>query len=178
MAELGIGILIVPQKPWESAVTELDAYREVYREVNGTEAPPPICAAWVFCDPDPGRAAELGRHYIGEYYETVLRHYELASGHLATTKGYEYYGKMTEALTTHGTEVGVEFFRNLQVYGTPEQCLEKMLGIRSMVGNDSFVAVCSYAGMPYEEGERNLRLFASDIMPELGLNLSGFESEE
>jgi alkanesulfonate monooxygenase SsuD/methylene tetrahydromethanopterin reductase-like flavin-dependent oxidoreductase (luciferase family) len=167
MAELGVGILIVPQKPWESAVNELDEYRTIYRDVNGVDAPSPICAAWVFCDRDAGRAAELGRRYIGGYYESVLRHYELASGHLATTSGYEYYGKMSQVLTTHGPEAGVEFFSNLQVYGTPEQCLEKMLDIRSMVGNDSFVAVCSYAGMPYGEAERNLRLFSEAVMPEL-----------
>ena len=42
MAELGVGILIIPQKPWPEVARELDAYRTVYREVNRAEAPPPI----------------------------------------------------------------------------------------------------------------------------------------
>jgi hypothetical protein len=29
------------------------------------------------------------------------------------------------------------------------------------------VGVFSYAGMPYDEGERNMRLFARTVMPEL-----------
>ncbi len=35
MAELGVGILIIPQKPWKEMIQELDNYRAVYREVNG-----------------------------------------------------------------------------------------------------------------------------------------------
>jgi alkanesulfonate monooxygenase SsuD/methylene tetrahydromethanopterin reductase-like flavin-dependent oxidoreductase (luciferase family) len=50
MAELGVGILIIPQKPWHEVAKELDAYRAIYREVNRTEAPPPISAGWTFCD--------------------------------------------------------------------------------------------------------------------------------
>jgi alkanesulfonate monooxygenase SsuD/methylene tetrahydromethanopterin reductase-like flavin-dependent oxidoreductase (luciferase family) len=61
MAELGVGLLIIPQKPWEDALADLEAYRAIYREVNGAEAPPPIVAGWVFCDRDPARARELGQ---------------------------------------------------------------------------------------------------------------------
>src|SRR5882724_1079548 len=75
MAELGVGILIIPQKPWDSMMAELDTYKEIYREVNGSDAPPTITAGWVFCDEDADRAQELGRKYVGGYYETVLRHY-------------------------------------------------------------------------------------------------------
>src|SRR6267142_1634427 len=31
MARLGVGILIIPQKPWKEVARELEAYREVYR---------------------------------------------------------------------------------------------------------------------------------------------------
>ena len=39
MAELGIGILIIPQKPWDAVAKELHKYRAVFRDVNGKEAP-------------------------------------------------------------------------------------------------------------------------------------------
>ncbi len=61
MAELGVGILIIPQKPWKEVAKELDAYRTIYREVNGTDAPPPISAGWTFCDDDADRAQEQAR---------------------------------------------------------------------------------------------------------------------
>jgi alkanesulfonate monooxygenase SsuD/methylene tetrahydromethanopterin reductase-like flavin-dependent oxidoreductase (luciferase family) len=167
MAELGVGMLIIPQKPWGEVAKELDAYRTVYRNVNRQEAPPPICAGWTFCDPNPERAREMARKYIGGYFESVLAHYEFGGNHLKTMKGYEYYGKFSEKIATYGADGVIDFFVDLQVSGTPEQCYDKILDIRRRVGNDHFVGVFSYAGMPYDEAERNMRLFAAEVMPAL-----------
>src|ERR1043166_9061216 len=57
MAELGVGILIIPQKPWEQVTAELADYRRIYRDVRGSEAPPPIVAGGTFCDPRARRGA-------------------------------------------------------------------------------------------------------------------------
>ncbi len=167
MAELGVGILIIPQKPWKEVAKELDAYRTIYREVNHAEAPRPIASGWTFCDEDAERAYEMARRYIGGYFQTVLDHYNFGGDHLGRTKGYEYYGKMAEKIQVYGAESVSDFFMNLQVWGTPEQCHERILEIRERVGNDAFVGVFSYAGMPYQEAERSMRLFASEVMPAL-----------
>src|SRR5207253_1754746 len=145
----------------------LDAYRTTYRDINRTEAPPPVCAGWTFCDENPARAHEMARRYIGGYYQTVLDHYNFQGDHLAKTKGYEYYGKMAEKIAQYGTDKVIEYFMNLQVWGTPEQCYEKILDVRGRVGNDTFVGVFSYAGMDYGEAERHMRLFARTVMPQL-----------
>ena len=42
MAQLGVGIMVIAQKPWEVAEAELVEYRRRYRELNGFEAPKPI----------------------------------------------------------------------------------------------------------------------------------------
>jgi alkanesulfonate monooxygenase SsuD/methylene tetrahydromethanopterin reductase-like flavin-dependent oxidoreductase (luciferase family) len=167
MAKLGVGILIIPQKPWEAVAAELEDYRTTYRKVNRAEPPPTVCAGWVFCDPSPERAREMAVKYIGGYWQSVLRHYELRGDHLAKTKGYEYYGAMQDMVTRHGGDGVTDFFLNLQIWGTPEQCYERILDVRGRVGNDTFVGAFSYAGMPYEESERNLRLFAREVMPAL-----------
>jgi alkanesulfonate monooxygenase SsuD/methylene tetrahydromethanopterin reductase-like flavin-dependent oxidoreductase (luciferase family) len=167
MAELGVGILIIPQKPWKEVARELEAYREVYRQVNRVDAPPPISAGWTFCDPSGARAEEMARRYIGGYYQTVLDHYQFQGDHLAHTKGYEYYGKMAEKIHQYGTDTVIDYFMNLQVWGTPEQCYEKIVDIHARTGNSHYVGVFGYAGMPHDEAERNLRLFARDVMPEL-----------
>jgi alkanesulfonate monooxygenase SsuD/methylene tetrahydromethanopterin reductase-like flavin-dependent oxidoreductase (luciferase family) len=167
MAELGVGILIIPQKPWKEVAKELEAYRAIFREVNRAEAPPPVSAGWVFCDESADRAEAMARRYIGGYYQTVLDHYQFASDHLARTKGYEYYGKMAEKIATYGTGTVIDYFMNLQVWGTPEQCYERILDIHARTGNSHFVGVFSYAGMPWEDAERNMRLFARAVMPEL-----------
>jgi alkanesulfonate monooxygenase SsuD/methylene tetrahydromethanopterin reductase-like flavin-dependent oxidoreductase (luciferase family) len=167
MAELGVGILIIPQKPWKEVARELDAYRTIYREVNGSVPPAPIAAGWVFCHRDPGRAREGARRWIGGYFESVLDHYQFAGDHLARTRGYEYYGRFAEKIQTYGTDSVIDFFVDLQVWGTPEECTAKILGIRERIGNEAFVGVFSYAGMPAGEAERNLRLFAAEVMPAL-----------
>lgn len=167
MARLGVGILIIPQKPWDTVAAELDEYRTIYREVNRAEPPPTIAAGWTFCDEDEGRAREMAQRYITGYWETVIRHYEFKADHFGKTKGYEYYGKMSEMVGKHGAEGVMDFFLSLQVWGTPQQCIDKILDIRSRVGCETFIGVFSYAGMPYEDAERNLRLFAREVMPTL-----------
>ena len=168
VAELGLGILIIPQKPWETVAAELQQYRGFYREANGAEAPPPVAAGWVFCDEDAGRAEEQARRWIGRYWRTVAKHYELVGDHLKGQRGYESYARMQEIASSEGgVDAMVEFFMGLQVWGTPEQCFEKALDIHKRVNNDHFVGVFSYSGMPHEEAARNMRLFASAVMPEL-----------
>ena len=168
MAELGIGLLIIPQKPWETVAEELDAYRTVYREVNRAEAPAPIVSAWTFCDEDEKRAREMAVRYIGGYWHSVVEHYELIGDHLSHTKGYESYGRMQEIATSQGgADAMVEFFLGLQVWGTPDQCYEKILAIRERTGAGAFNGVFSYAGMPLPDAERSMRLFASKVMPRL-----------
>jgi alkanesulfonate monooxygenase SsuD/methylene tetrahydromethanopterin reductase-like flavin-dependent oxidoreductase (luciferase family) len=97
----------------------------------------------------------------------VLDHYPFHGDHLAQTKGYEYYGKMAEKIHQYGTDTVIDYFINLQVWGTPEQCYEKIRDIHARTGNSHYVGVFSYAGMPYEEAERNMRAFAKDVMPQL-----------
>ena len=168
MARLGVGVLVIPQKPWPTVVNELADYRSTYREVNGSEAPPPIVAGWVYIDEDAERAAEDAKRYIGRYYRTVIDHYELTDSHLQSTKGYEMYGVLQGKMREPGgPERLSEFFVGLHPWGTPEQVQAKILEIQQLTGAEGFVALFSYGDMPYELAERNMRLFAKTVMPEL-----------
>jgi alkanesulfonate monooxygenase SsuD/methylene tetrahydromethanopterin reductase-like flavin-dependent oxidoreductase (luciferase family) len=168
MAKLGIGVLIISQKPWEIVLGELNDYRTAYRDSNGVDAPPPVVAAWVFCDDDAARAEELARKYIGGYWRSVVRHYELIGDYLIKLKGYEAYKVMQEKASAEGgVEQMTDFFLGLQVWGTPEQCYEKIAMTQKRTGAEAFTGVFSYAGMPYDIAEHNMRLFASEVMPEL-----------
>ncbi len=173
MAKLGIGILIIPQKPWEMVVSELNDYRQVFREVNGVEAPPPLVGGWVLCDENADRAEERAREYICGYFQSVIRHYELIGDHLTKMRGYESYKGMQERMSMPGgRDEMIDFFLGLQVYGTPEQCYEKVVDTIKRTGGEAFLGIFSYAGMPYEMAEENLRLFASRVMPELKKHVS------
>ncbi len=168
MAKLGLGILIIPQKPWEMVVKELGDYRAVFSAVNGIDAPPPIVAGWTLCDTNAERAEEHARRYMGAYYHSVIRHYELVGDHLTKMRGYEAYKAIQERISqAGGADEAVEFFLGLQVWGTPEQCHQKIVDTIERTGGEVFSGVFSYGGMPYEIAEESLRLFASEVMPAL-----------
>jgi alkanesulfonate monooxygenase SsuD/methylene tetrahydromethanopterin reductase-like flavin-dependent oxidoreductase (luciferase family) len=167
MAKLGVGILVIPQKPWAAVEADLETYRIVYKEVNGTEPIPTILASQVFCHEDAGRAEELARKYIGEYYVSVMRHYELLGDHLSNTKGYEFYAANKEALEKRDVRKNMDYYVNLQVWGTPDQCVEKILDARRRINCDAFVGNFRYVDISAAEGEQSMRLFASEVLPKL-----------
>jgi alkanesulfonate monooxygenase SsuD/methylene tetrahydromethanopterin reductase-like flavin-dependent oxidoreductase (luciferase family) len=167
MAGVGAGILINPQKDWTEVAEDMRAYRKQFRDLRGREAPPPLVTGWVCCHEDGERAREMAQEYIGGYYHSVMAHYELAGAHFESTQGYEYYRRLAKFIGDHGSERVVDSFIELQIWGTPDECLERIAAIQRKVGNDGFNAVCSFAGMTKEEGERNMRLFASEVMPRL-----------
>ncbi len=167
LAQLGLGILIIPQKPWSEVENELKAYRGIFQEVNGTPAPPPIVVGFTFCHEDEDRAKEMASEYVGNYWDSIMDHYEFRSDHLKETKGYEYYGKFTEKIEQYGTQDVKEFFLDLQVWGTPDQCYDKIMSTRGRVGSDSFLAAFSFGAMPYDEVEKSMRLFAKEVLPRL-----------
>ncbi|HUO88646.1 MAG TPA: LLM class flavin-dependent oxidoreductase [Rhizomicrobium sp.] len=167
MAKLGIGLLIIPQKPWDAVFSEMANYRAIYRQVNKADAPAPILAGWVFCDKDAKKAEAMAREYIGGYWQTVLKHYELAGDHLTKTKGYESYGAMQQMVRSGGADAMIDFFLGLQIWGTPDQCTERVIDFTDKLGAETFTGVFSYAGMPYDIAEKSLRLFASDVLPRL-----------
>ena len=167
MAQLGVGVLVIPQKPWAMVEDDFATYRAVYQDVNGVDAPPPLCGGFLFVDENADRAEELAHRYIGGYYGTVMKHYELASSPHKGVKGYEFYTNVSRYIDRHGTESAANDFVGLAPWGTPDQVLEKLSFIRNTIGAAGFMPAFSYAGMPYEEAERNIRLFAKEVLPEL-----------
>ena len=168
MAKMGVGILIVPQKPWKHVRAELATYRATFREATGAEAPPPYVAGWTFVDSSADRAETMARRWIGGYWDSVIEHYEFDQDHLKNTPGYEFHGQMYDLLNAPGgMEKMTDFFVDLQVWGTPDQVKEKILYLQDNTYMDGYMGVFSYAGMPPAEAERNARLFAAEVLPDL-----------
>ena len=167
MARLGVGLLIIPQKPWDVVRQDFESYRQVYQEANGTPPPPPLCVGFCFVDEDAARAEAMASKYIGGYYHTAMRHYEMTAAHFGTQQGYEFYRKVNQYIGRHGQEGAAQDFARLMPWGTPNQVLEKLATIRDMIHMNGLICHFSYAGMPYEEAERNMRCFVKHVLPEL-----------
>lgn len=167
MATLGIGVLVIPQKPWAVVQKDLADYNRVYREVNGVDGPPPFSGGSFFCDRSADRAEEMARKWIGANYESVMRHYEFASAPHEGVKGYEFYTGITKYISRNGVQGAIDDFVNLMPWGTPEQVLEKAENMRTMIGMNALMPGFSYGGMPFEDAEASMRLFAQECLPEL-----------
>ncbi len=167
MAKLGVGLLVIPQKPWSMVKQDFEVYHQVYRETNGCEAPPPLCGGFFFVDRDAARAEELAYRYIGDYYRTVMKHYEMTDASFGTARGYEFYRNVGGHIEKRGLDGAAADFAALMPWGTPEQVLEKLAFIHETIGMAGLMCHFSYSGMPWQEAERNLRCFASDVLPEL-----------
>jgi alkanesulfonate monooxygenase SsuD/methylene tetrahydromethanopterin reductase-like flavin-dependent oxidoreductase (luciferase family) len=166
MANLGLGVLIVPQRDWDTTASELERYNTIYRSL-GKEPIPPVSLGWIYIDNTEEKAMAGARKYMGAYWQSADLHYEISKGAHQGVKGYEFYSQMGQAAQQAGNDAVTENFVNFQVAGTPEMCLEKINFIKSKVNNDHFVALFKYGGMPIELAERNMRLFADTVMPEL-----------
>jgi alkanesulfonate monooxygenase SsuD/methylene tetrahydromethanopterin reductase-like flavin-dependent oxidoreductase (luciferase family) len=167
MAKLGVGVLIIPQKPWEMVKQEFEIYTRVWRETNATEPPRPLALAFVFVDEDKDRAHELGTRYIGAYNKSVLKHYEMLSEKFGTHRSYEYYGNVSKFLRNQSLEDLNRGFVNLMPFGTPDEVLAKYTMMREATDLAGTMVVLGYGGMPYDEMERNIRCFTKHVLPEL-----------
>ena len=167
MAKLGVGLLVVPQKPWDQVEKEVADYNKVYEALHGTTPPAPIIAGWTMCHPDRDTAYALAKQWIGGYWQTVLDHYRFHEDHLKGQKGYEYYGQFASKIQKGGVDMATEYFMSLQVWGTPEMCYDTIVKNAERIGAEGYIGIFSYAGMPIAEAERSMRLFAKEVMPRL-----------
>jgi alkanesulfonate monooxygenase SsuD/methylene tetrahydromethanopterin reductase-like flavin-dependent oxidoreductase (luciferase family) len=166
MAKLGVGLLVIPQKPWDTVKKDFENYHRTWREVNGSAPiPKPLCGAFMFVDEDRSRAHELGMKYVSDYYFTAMKHYEMTSKQFGSHKGYEFYGGLNKYIAKHGMDGAARDFANLMPWGTPDEVIEKLAFIRDEIDANGFMIGASYAGMPYAEAERSLRLFSQKVLP-------------
>ncbi len=168
MAKLGVGLLVIPQKPWKSVRQDFETYHRVWRKVNGASTiPKPLCGVFMFVDEDRERARELGMKYISDYYGTAMRHYEMTSEGFGKHQSYEFYGNLGKYIAKRGMDGAARDFANLMPWGTPDEVIEKLTFIRDTIDCNGFMIGASYAGMPHTEAERNLKCFVERVLPEV-----------
>jgi alkanesulfonate monooxygenase SsuD/methylene tetrahydromethanopterin reductase-like flavin-dependent oxidoreductase (luciferase family) len=170
MARLGFGVLMVMQNEWPTAAAEIDRYRDIARSVGYTPRPP-IILTNISVAESRDEAQERALQYLSRKWDSIDNHYHFSDGHLATVKGYEFYGKMAKTYAKMKDDSfrqkATEFYVKIQVVGTPEDCLEQLAELHRLTGMDHLVTEFGYGAMPHEESEINMRLFADRVMPVL-----------
>src|SRR5438093_9718686 len=170
MAKLGFGMLVVMQNEWPKAAEDIERYRQIASGV-GHAPRPPISLTNVSCAESRDEARARGVKYLSRKWDSIDRHYRFADGHLATVKGYEFYGKMAKTYAKMKDEgfrqKATDFYVSIQIVGTPDECLQQVRELHRLTGLDHLITEFAFGGMPHEESEVNMRLFADRVMPVL-----------
>jgi alkanesulfonate monooxygenase SsuD/methylene tetrahydromethanopterin reductase-like flavin-dependent oxidoreductase (luciferase family) len=164
-AELGARMVLFSQRPWPDQAASVADYRERFVAAHGREPGPPVVCDFVYCDADAGRAEEMAHRYIAGYLTSVMEHYELESEHFKHAKGYESYGSAVDLLRAIGLDKLCEMYLGVNVWGTPQQILERLHARREVVGDHDLTCCFRFAGMPLDDVEASMRLFAAEVLP-------------
>jgi alkanesulfonate monooxygenase SsuD/methylene tetrahydromethanopterin reductase-like flavin-dependent oxidoreductase (luciferase family) len=172
MAERGLHPLTTLNKTMEDWVREVELFSAIREECGYGPGERPIFEAPLYCCESEAEAREGVEQFFPEYIDSVVRLYEIGSGQFAHAKGYEEYH-------TKGSQYGDGTAENAQqmltekllrdaVWGTPEQCAEKIQAAYDLLQPSEFVVFLGLGSMTSAQSEKSMRLFAEKVMPRLG----------
>jgi alkanesulfonate monooxygenase SsuD/methylene tetrahydromethanopterin reductase-like flavin-dependent oxidoreductase (luciferase family) len=170
MAKLGFGVLVVMQNEWPKAAEDIQRYRDIASSVGHTPRPP-IILTNISVAESRSEAEERAKTYLSRKWDSIDAHYHFSDGHLASVKGYEFYAGMAKTYSKMKDEgfrkKATDFYVKIQIVGTPDECLQQVAELQRLTGVDHLATEFGYGGMPHEQAELNMRLFAERVMPVL-----------
>ena len=85
--------------------------------------------------------------------------------HFRAAGNYQHYVRIAEAFARKGEDdVRRDAFKS-QIWGTPEQGIEKIENVRNMTAAGELVMAFKFGKMTGEEALANMRRFASEVLP-------------
>lgn len=167
VAKLGIGILIINPEPRTNLGVDFDTYEQVWGETHGaTRTPPaPLLSGTIFVDESSDRAKELSSHYHRVNFRGAVKNYGMADDDFGSAKGNEFYKKMRippEKIDEMADKMGT-----VMPAGNPTEILEMLENINKECKLQGFFPHFHFGGMPHEEAQRNMRLFADKCLAEV-----------
>jgi alkanesulfonate monooxygenase SsuD/methylene tetrahydromethanopterin reductase-like flavin-dependent oxidoreductase (luciferase family) len=167
MAKLGFGLLVIMQNEWPKAALDIERYRDITVSVGHTPQPP-IILTNVSVSESRAEAQERAAKYLSRKWDSIDNHYHFSDGHLASVKGYEFYGGMAKTYAKMKDESfrkkATDFYVKIQIVGTPDDCLQQIAELHRLTDVDHLVTEFGYGGMPHEDAELNMRLFADRVV--------------
>lgn len=167
-ARLGLGAMKFAAAPWETAVEEVNRYRESYLSHHGVAAPPLVTGDVMVCHRDDKKAEELARVHARNYFVSVLSHYELLSDHFKETLGsYAHYVSMAEAMRGTSEEESFEGYLSANLWGDSSRILDQLTKRRELLGDFELGVAVNFGDIDFDVARNSMRLFAEKVLPEL-----------
>jgi alkanesulfonate monooxygenase SsuD/methylene tetrahydromethanopterin reductase-like flavin-dependent oxidoreductase (luciferase family) len=162
-AAFGLRPMIIPQRAWEEYHVELAEFYRA-RAAAGYGPTRPRMHLNMYCAQTHEKAEEGAQKYIRQYADSARRNYELDSDHFKNIKGYEHYALRAEQAAAMRDAMGDMYVAN-HVWGTPDECLEKLGKLSAAFSPEEFMLVCRYGDMPQDVAEKSIDLFAKEVLP-------------
>jgi alkanesulfonate monooxygenase SsuD/methylene tetrahydromethanopterin reductase-like flavin-dependent oxidoreductase (luciferase family) len=163
-------MLLIMQNEWSKCAGDNDKFHKIAAEA-GHRPRPPLILTNVSCAETRSEAHERALKYLGAKWDSIETHYRFGDGHLANVRGYESYASLTKTYAKMKDPAArakaTEFYVSIQITGTPDDCLQKIAELKRLTGLDHLICEFAWGGLPHEEAETNMRLFASDVLPVL-----------
>ena len=167
VAKVGARMMTFMQYPAEQHAEAINRYRDIYRETHSREPGPVLTQDFVYCHEDPAEAERVAREYLGRYFLSVIKHYDFAGRHWRETPGYEAYQAGADMIREAGMEAAGAGYADTQIWGTPEQIVEKYRHRLEVLGDHQPNIAPSFAGLPFDKVQASLKLFGEKVVPEL-----------
>jgi alkanesulfonate monooxygenase SsuD/methylene tetrahydromethanopterin reductase-like flavin-dependent oxidoreductase (luciferase family) len=166
-ARLKAAMVMFSDRSWKSRLPSIERWRTMYEELHGEAAPPPLICDFVYCTNDPDATRDKGPKYMATYLQSVLEHYEIMGEHFQGMPGYSTYADTAPVLRQMGETGFLDGFLRATANGSPRQILDRFRARWELIGPFELAPAFRFGGIPYDEAESSMRLFAEEVLPEL-----------
>jgi alkanesulfonate monooxygenase SsuD/methylene tetrahydromethanopterin reductase-like flavin-dependent oxidoreductase (luciferase family) len=167
VAKIGARMMTFIQYGVEKHAEAINQYRDFYRQHHNREPAPVLTQDFVYCHEDADVAERVAREHLSKYFLSVIKHYDFAGEHWRNTKGYEAYQVGSDMIREAGMEKAAEGYADCQIWGTPEQIVEKFRHRLEVLGPHDANIAPSFAGLPFDKVRESMKLFGEQVVPEL-----------
>jgi alkanesulfonate monooxygenase SsuD/methylene tetrahydromethanopterin reductase-like flavin-dependent oxidoreductase (luciferase family) len=139
--------------------------REHGRSTNVTK---PILVQCYVADTDEEARAEAKR-YLPAYFQRQVEHYEVLKNPWKDIAGYEQFSRFFANLLELSDPAKIDKFLNMNAIGSADTVARRLQQLQD-IGFNHFIMTTATPGVPAEVRRRNMRRFASEVMPRFKLN--------
>src|SRR5204863_1208512 len=100
------------------------------------------------------------------YFANARKHYQTDDlNRLMGIAGYEQYEERAKGTAGVDRETARKGVANNSIFGTPEQCIDQLAWMAEHLRPEQVVVMANPGLLPVDLAERNLRLFAREVLP-------------
>ena len=157
----GLGVIYSGQK--STGLTRADVQllnRE--RIAAGFSLSQPVLEPWMYCARSAAEAHERVLQASASLLLDLSNNYDQGAwDHHDRTRGYAHFA---EAMTA---DMSVEQYANMQIWGTPEMCLEQIRELQAQTGARNISLQIQWGDITHDQALANMTLFAQECIDRL-----------